>query len=59
MKEASGKRRALGGGEGTTVIREYMGRKKAKPDWIPNHPETRVQNCSAGYNFEGLIQLNK
>ena len=40
MKEASRKRKTLGRGERTTVIREYMGRKNAKPDWIPNHPET-------------------
>ena len=59
MKEASGKRRTLGGGEETTIITEYMGRKKVKPYWILNYPETRVQNHSAAYNFEGLIQLNK
>lgn len=39
-------------------IREYMGRKKAKPEWTPGHPETRVPNSGAG-SSEDLSQLNK
>lgn len=45
-------------GEQMSSIKEYMGRKKAKPEWTPSHPETRVPKSSTG-SFEGLIQLNK
>lgn len=45
-------------GEAMSSIKEYRGRKKAKPEWTPSHPEIRVPKSSAG-SFEGLIQLNK